>query len=134
MATARCAAPLVPVSWGELLDKIVILEIKCERLLTAAARANARQELDGIAPALARLAPVPEAVSRLRSDLGAVNRRLWDIENAIRAKDAAADFGEEFIALARSIYRENDERGRIKHEINRLLRSPITEEKQYATY
>lgn len=134
MATARCAAPLVPVSWGELLDKIVILEIKCERLLTSAARANARHELDGLVPTLALLAPIPEALGQLRSDLAAVNRRLWDIENAIRAKDAAADFGEEFIALARSIYRENDERGRIKHEINRLLRSPITEQKQYATY
>jgi Family of unknown function (DUF6165) len=124
-------APLVPVSWGELLDKISILEIKAHRLRAPEAVANVAREL-----ALLRQAAgaVPAAAAPLRAGLLAVNTRLWHIEDAIRARDAAGDFGPTFVALARAVYRENDERGRIKQALNRLLGSLLVEEKQYSAY
>jgi hypothetical protein len=123
-------SPTIPVSWGELLDKIVILEIKTRRLRAPTARANAAAELD-----LLRQAAVPPfAFPELEAALRAVNIRLWRIEDLIRDKEAAGDFGPGFIALARSVYHQNDERGRIKQAINQLLRSALVEEKQYSAY
>ncbi len=124
-------SPVIPVSWGELLDKIAILEIKADRLRAPEAAANAGREL-----ALLRAAAgvLPPEAAPLRSALLAVNLRLWRIEDDIRAKEAAADFGPGFVALARAVYRENDERGRIKQALNRLLRSALVEEKQYSAY
>ena len=124
-------APLIPVSWGELADKISILEIKCARLRAPEAVANAARELAALA---AVLEPVAAGIATERAALAAVNTRLWEIEDAIREKESAQDFGDAFVALARSVYRENDERGRIKAAINRTLRSPLVEEKQYARY
>jgi hypothetical protein len=128
------ADPVVPVSWGELLDKIAILEIKRLRLRAPEAVANARRELAALAPALAVLKPAPAGLTELRAALAAVNQRLWTIEDRIREKEAAGDFGHEFVGLARSVYRENDERGRIKRAINTLLGSGLVEEKQYSAY
>jgi hypothetical protein len=128
------ADPMVPVSWGELLDKVAILEIKRQRLRAPGALANTERELLALAPALAALSPAPLGLAELRSALVAVNQRLWTIEDRIREKEAQGDFGEDFVALARSVYRENDERGRIKRAINTLLGSGLMEEKQYATY
>jgi hypothetical protein len=121
---------MIPVSWGELLDKISILEIKVNRLYSADARANAAREL----ALLHRAAGSPPGVAELRFALLAVNTRLWWIEDQIRRKEAEADFGPAFVALARSVYRENDERGRIKQALNRVLHSPLVEEKQYPAY
>ncbi len=123
--------PHVPVSWGELIDKITILEIKVERLRQPDAVANARREL---ALLLAALAEPDAELDRLRRELGAVNRELWDIEDRIREKEARQSFDADFIALARLVYRSNDERARIKRAINLLLRSAIIEEKQYVQY
>ena len=128
------ADPVIPVSWGEVFDKVTILEIKCRRLRAPAAVANAEHELALLRPSLAVLAPFPPGLTELLSSLAAVNQRLWTIEDRIRERDAAADFGVEFIALARSVYRENDERGRIKRAINGLLGSGLVEEKQYSLY
>jgi len=125
--------PLVPVSWGELLDKITILEIKRVRLRSPDAVANTERELAALRALLAGL-DAPEVLSGLRHALAQVNEQLWSIEDAIRAKEAAGDFGAEFVALARSVYRQNDERGRIKRAINQLLGSELTEEKQYTPY
>jgi hypothetical protein len=130
----QMADPVVPVSWGELLDKVAILEIKRLRLRAPEAVANAERELLALAKALATLAPVPVGLAELRAALAAVNQRLWVIEDRIRERDAAGDFGPEFVALARSVYRENDERGRIKRSINVLLGSGLVEEKQYSEY
>jgi hypothetical protein len=124
------SSPMIPVSWGELLDKIAILEIKVARLRGTEARANAAAELKLLQDMAGDLPGVPE----LRAALLAVNTRLWRIEDLIREKDAAGDFGPEFVALARAVYRENDERGRIKQAINRALRSVLVEEKQYSAY
>jgi HAMP domain-containing protein len=128
------ADPIVPVSWGELLDKIAILEIKQQQLRSPQALANARRELAALQPSLTMLEPAPGGLPALRSALAEVNRRLWTIEDRIREKDAQGDFGAEFVALARSVYRENDERGRIKRDINTLLQSTLMEEKQYSAY
>ncbi|MGD0105258.1 MAG: DUF6165 family protein [Rhodopila sp.] len=123
-------SPAIPVSWGELLDKITILEIRTHRLHTPRGRAAAAHELN----LLRQAAPVPLGVAELEAALRAVNTRLWRIEDLIREKEASGDFGPGFVALARAVYRENDERGRIKQAVNRLLRSEMMEEKQYPAY
>jgi hypothetical protein len=122
--------PMIPVSWGELLDKIAILTIKVHRLRSPQAAANAAHELARLQPAAAGL----RGVAELRAALLAVNTRLWRIEDLIREKEAMADFGPAFVALARAVYHENDERGRIKQAINTVLRSALVEEKQYVAY
>jgi Family of unknown function (DUF6165) len=123
-------SPSIAVSWGELLDKISILEIKAQRLRAFEARANVARELD----LLRRTAGRQAGTSELEAALLAVNTRLWRIEDLIREKEAAGDFGPGFVALARSVYRENDERARIKQALNRILRSALVEEKQYSAY
>ena len=127
-------APMVPVSWGELIDKITILEIKRARLRDPNAVANAVRELAALSEAAAVLDPEPIDLAGARAALTAVNTALWDIEDAIREHEAKGDFGPDFVALARSVYQRNDERGRIKHAINVMLRSGFVEEKQYAAY
>lgn len=123
-------APRVPVSWGELIDKITILEIKVERMRAPEAVANARRELELLRSVLGE----PDGVAAMKDALAAVNRTIWDIEDAIRAKEAAGSFDNEFIELARGVYQNNDERSRIKRAINETLRSAIIEEKQYVRY
>jgi hypothetical protein len=125
--------PSVPVSWGELIDKLTILEIKSERLSSEAARANVRREYELLAGIVARAEAEPK-LALLKTALKAVNEKLWSIEDAIRAKDAAKSFDADFIALARAVYHTNDERGRLKHEIDVLLGSEIVEEKEYSSY
>jgi uncharacterized protein DUF6165 len=127
-------APLAPVSWGELLDKISILQIKSERVRSADAQANIRSELDQLnGVAATRLdgdARLQAACARLK----AINEKLWEIEDRIRDKERAQSFDADFIALARSVYHSNDERAAIKREINRYTGSALVEEKQYADY
>jgi hypothetical protein len=124
------SSPLIPVSWGELLDKISILEIKTQRIHSATGREGAAREL----ALLRQVAPSRTAPAVLEDALLAVNTRLWRIEDLIREKEANRDFGPGFVALARAVYHENDERGRIKQAINRALDSSLSEEKQYAAY
>ena len=114
-----------------MADNISILAIKCARLRAPEAAGNAARELAALAAALS---PVADTIAAERAALTAVNTRLWDIEDAIREKEAAQDFGDAFVVLARSVYRENDERGRIKAAINRVLQSALLEEKQYSRY
>jgi Family of unknown function (DUF6165) len=123
--------PQVPVSWGELIDKITILEIKTERLPDPAARANAACEL-----ALLRDAAAPgwDQVVALAAELKALNQTLWEIEDSIRGHERDGDFGAGFIALARAVYRNNDMRGALKRRINQALGSALTEEKSYRPY
>jgi hypothetical protein len=122
--------PHVPVSWGELIDKITILEIKVERLHAPDAVAHARRELELLRDVLG----APEGVDAMKAALAAVNGTLWEIEDRIRAKEAAGEFDAEFVALARGVYHNNDERSRIKRAINQKLQSVIIEEKQYVRY
>ena len=121
----------VPVSFGELLDKISILQIKSERISDEAKLANIRTELSALEKTwLAHPAGVKD-IAKLRADLKAVNERLWDIEDNIRLQDKVQDFGPAFIELARSVYLQNDERARIKKDINLALGSAYVEEKSY---
>jgi hypothetical protein len=122
--------PTIPVSWGELLDKIAILEIKTLRLRAPAAQANAAHELALLRQTASGATGIAEPLAALL----AVNTRLWRIEDLIREKEATGDFGPGFVALARAVYHENDERGRIKQDINRRLQSALVEEKQYSAY
>ncbi|KWV14736.1 DUF6165 family protein [Xanthomonas translucens] len=125
---------LVPVSFGELLDKIAILQIKSERIGDAAKLANVRAELSALERTWMAHPAASGDVARLRLELKAVNERLWGIEDEIRIKEKAQAFDEEFIKLARSVYYENDERARIKKEINLALGSSYVEEKSYQDY
>jgi len=123
--------PSVAVSWGELLDKITILELKRDRITDLGKRGNVLRELS----ALARIAAACEGIGGLMPlmfRLKAVNRDLWEIEDAIRLEEARGRFGPRFVALARSVYRQNDRRAAIKREINGLLGSSLIEEKSYA--
>ena len=124
----------VPVSPGELLDKITILRIKSQRMSDPAKVANVRTELRALeanwdASAYAKI--------DIEADVGAlmgVNERLWMIEDDIRDKERAQAFDAEFIRLARAVYVENDERAAIKRRINTKLGSSIIEEKSYRQY
>lgn len=125
---------LVPVSFGELLDKIAILQIKSERMTDAAKLANVRNELSALETTWMAHPAAGHDIVRLRADLKAVNERLWVIEDDIRTQERAQDFGAEFIRLARAVYFENDERARIKREMNMALGSAYVEEKSYEDY
>lgn len=125
---------LVPVSFGELLDKIAILQIKSERMTDAAKLANVRNELSALDATWAAHPAATQDIAELRRQLKAVNERLWVIEDDIRLKEEAQAFDAEFIRLARSVYVENDERARIKKQINLALGSTYVEEKSYQDY
>ncbi len=121
----------VPVSAGELLDKISILLIKEARITDPRKVANVRHELAALQPETRRLGVERELVDDWMAALAEVNGLLWEIEDRLRACEARDEFGEEFIELARMVYRTNDRRARIKAEINRLTGSDIVEEKSY---
>ncbi len=124
----------VPVSPGELLDKITILKIKSQRMTDPGKLVNVRLELDALEDTWARSC---YAAMDIDADVGAlltVNERLWVIEDDIRSKERAGAFDAEFISLARSVYIQNDERAIIKRRINAKLGSRIVEEKSYESY
>ena len=125
---------LVPISPGELIDKITILEIKSQRITDAAKLANVRTEL-------AMLKETWSASAWSAIDIGAewtglrdVNAQLWDIEDRIRDKERDSQFDAVFIELARAVYVTNDERAALKRRINTKLGSALVEEKSYADY
>ena len=125
---------LAPVSYGELLDKLAILEIKSERMDDPAKLANVRREREALECTWAAHPASKVEISALRAALKAVNERLWVIEDDIRLCERAQDFGDTFIRLARSVYFENDERALIKKQINLALGSTYVEEKSYQDY
>jgi Family of unknown function (DUF6165) len=126
--------PSVPVSWGELVDKITILEIKAELLSSQSARENVKRELVGLVAIWEPIERENRNAVGLKVALKHTNKTLWQIEDDIREKEAQKCFDDEFISLARAVYRNNDERARIKRQINTLLKSEIVEEKQYSAY
>ena len=125
---------LVPVSLGELLDKIAILQIKSERMTDAAKLANVRNELAALETTWAGHPAAAQDIDALRAELKAVNERLWVIEDDIRLKEKAQAFDDEFVRLARAVYFENDIRARVKKDINLALGSSYVEEKSYQDY
>ncbi len=121
----------IPVSIGELVDKVTILEIKASRF-EGAALSNVHHELTLLQQALKGCGAVVSAADL--DALRAINGQLWAIKDDIRAQEAAGDFGEHFIDLARSVYRCNDQRAAIKRRTNAATGSNLTEEKGYAAY
>jgi hypothetical protein len=126
---------LVPISPGELIDKITILEIKSARMTDAAKLHNVRTELTLLeetwrASEFSRKADIAGEWAQLRE----VNGRLWDIEDEIRDKERAGEFDARFIELARAVYVTNDERAAAKRRINTKLGSTLVEEKSYKDY
>jgi len=125
---------LVPVSWGEIIDKITILEIKAERLTDAAKLANVTRELDELVQVREREFPAHAGLAALSAELKAINEALWVIEDDIRDCERAKDFGAKFVELARAVYVTNDQRAAVKRKVNDLLGSTLVEEKSYAPY
>jgi hypothetical protein len=125
---------LVPISPGELLDKITILRIKAARLTDAEKLRNVRTELDLLAATWRASGCAAQPLAEEERALQAVNERLWDIEDRIREKESARRFDEEFIELARAVYISNDERAAIKKRVNLRLGSRLVEEKSYSPY
>ncbi len=124
----------VPVSVGELLDKITILQIKLAHISDAAKRGNIQNELDALLPLVASDPFTTDHMQGLMAELKAVNEALWKIEDDIREKEAAKNFNAEFIRLARSVYITNDKRAEIKKQINLATGSDLVEEKSYESY
>ena len=128
------ASVSVEVSPGELIDKITILEIKLERIDDAKKLKNVKSEWETLTAARdAAIEPSAE-LERLTAGLKQINERLWEIEDHIRECERDKDFGEKFVELARGVYSNNDERSRLKRDINKLLGSHLIEEKSYAPY
>ena len=124
----------VPLSPGELLDKITILRIKAQRMSDPAKLSNVRLELRTLEETWGASAYAKIDIGADIGALAAVNERLWVIEDDIRDKERASAFDAEFIRLARAVYIENDERAAIKRRINAKLGSTIVEEKSYRPY
>lgn len=124
----------VPVSPGELIDKLTILEIKSERMTDAAKLANVRLELKLLSETWASSDFAKFDIKAEWAELKRINTALWDIEDDIRDEERNQRFGEQFIKLARAVYFVNDDRAAVKRQINTKLGSKIVEEKSYAEY
>jgi uncharacterized protein YukE len=124
----------VPISPGELLDKITILEIKSERMSDAEKLANVRRELSLLNETWSAAVTADETVRRIHQQLKEINEALWEIEDDIRDKERVQEFDDRFVELARSVYFTNDRRADAKKELNTYLGSEIVEEKSYQDY
>ena len=127
-------SPYVPISWGELLDKITILQIKFENLTSEDALKNVDRESKQLRAIFNENFSANMEANRLEAELKQINQQLWDIEDKIRDKERNGSFDNEFIQLARSVYITNDERSRIKRRINDVFGSELFEEKSYSEY
>jgi hypothetical protein len=134
LAAARAAPRMfsMPCSLGELIDKITILRIKAERIREEEKLDNVRRKLALLERLAREDGPSGPPIDLLTDELAAVNVRLWNIEDAIRTCERKGDFRPRFVALARSVYGENDARAAIKRAINTLAKSALVEEKSYA--
>jgi hypothetical protein len=125
---------LIPISPGELLDKITILQIKSERIADAVKVANVKTELGMLEKVWNEAVDDDDQIRALTSELKSVNEALWGIEDDIRDEERNRRFGERFIELARAVYVTNDERANAKKKVNLHLNSSIVEEKSYQDY
>ncbi len=125
---------LVPVSPGEMLDKITILEIKSERIDDPGKVANVRHELELLTTVWNQAVADDSTISELKARMKSINEELWVIEDDIRDQEKAKDFGSRFVELARAVYVTNDQRAAAKKELNLYLGSDIVEEKSYQDY
>ncbi len=123
-----------PVSYGEVLDKITILEIKTQNIIDADKLANIMTELNLLNENWDKNVTKSSQLTALKAELKVINQDLWNIEDAIRLKEGKKQFDQEFIALARSVYVTNDKRAEVKKKVNLLLGSGLVEEKSYQDY
>jgi predicted RNA-binding protein with EMAP domain len=124
----------VPISWGELVDKITILEIKMDRIRNVNKQENINKELQALRIIFDESCSEPEMIRQLKAQLLEVNEKLWEIEDNIRKCEKEKDFSQRFIDLARAVYMTNDQRSVLKREINKTLKSELFEEKSYEDY
>ena len=124
----------IPVSAGELIDKITILEIKADRFDDAEKLRHVQQELAMLKQVRDAAFESSPALTELTGQLKSINLELWDIEDAIRLCERRKEFGPPFIALARSVYHKNDQRFQVKRQISEAVGSKFVEEKSYAPY
>jgi len=124
----------IPISPGELLDKITILEIKSERISDADKKANVNNELSMLNKVWADAVIEDNDIKAMRSEMKRINETLWDIEDDVRDEERDKRFEDRFIELARSVYVTNDQRADVKKRINIYLKSDIVEEKSYQDY
>jgi len=125
---------MAPVAPGELIDRLSILQIKVQRVTDPVKLRTVRAELEALTVVRDSSLPHSEQLDELARELRTVNEMLWQIEDDIRGADAASDFGDKFVELARSVYRTNDRRAELKRRINTLLGSVIRDEKHYQAY
>jgi len=125
---------LIPISPGELLDKITILQIKAERIVDPAKVANVKTELELLSKVWGESVESDDVVTALSAELKSINETLWEIEDDIRDEERNQRFGERFIELARAVYVTNDKRAETKKRVNLHLNSTIVEEKSYQDY
>ena len=126
--------PQLPVAWGEVFDKLTILQIKADKLQDAAKRANVTKERLAIEAVVGDLARFPAGLPALVQALKYINAQLWDVEDAKRDGERRQCFDEHFVQLARQVYFGNDRRALIKRQINALMGSALVEEKSYQAY
>ncbi len=130
----RSPSIAIPISPGEVVDRLTILEIKSERISDKTKLVNVHHELGKLLEAAKSAIPDSQDMRALRAKLKAVNEELWVIEDDIRQCERERDFGATFIALARAVYKTNDRRADLKRRINEALGSDIMEQKSYAPY
>lgn len=125
----------IEISIGELIDKLSILEIKLTNIKDSKKSINVYKELETLNPYFQDLLDeYGLKIKSLYTEISRINKVLWDIEDAIRDKEKAKEFDEEFVELARSVYITNDQRAAVKKEINLLTKSELVEEKSYSDY
>lgn len=125
---------LIPVSPGELIDRITVLEIKAERIADESKLVHIRPELAGLRRILKEKSIMSDEVEPLREQLREVNETLWEIEDYLRIKESEQAFDDQFIELARSQYRNSDRRAELKRRIDETIESEVVEEKSYPAY
>jgi hypothetical protein len=130
----KFATPLTPISWGELIDKITILEIKQINIKSISALSNINKELGYLSEIVKNSDGVSELITELKQQLLDINKKLWKVEDEIRDKELKQEFNIVFIELARKVYRLNDERAKLKKDINQVLKSELVEEKSYKNF
>lgn len=126
--------PTIPVSWGELVDKITILEIKASKINEDKALVRINDELASLTKAAQSPYQSSAMLLTLKNQLKEINLILWEVEDEIRMKESKQEFDSKFIELARKVYHTNDRRSAKKREIDVLLDSRIVEQKKYASY
>ena len=124
----------IETSTGELVDKITILEIKKEKISDKKSLEIIDKEYSSLQDSVKKSLKINDEIKKLWNELKEVNLKLWEIEDKIRLAEKNKRFDEEFIKLARSVYQHNDNRAKIKSDINQLSGSNIKEIKQYTKY